>query len=197
MVARFPRRIEWFRRNSWLLLLFFLNACLLAAVARERLFTAFSLWKCLRIFCLYWCTVNCLRLGTHRRYVWLGYAGAAAVITAMAFEQKFLLGIYRVNGPFDHSNTIPLYANLILPVLLIWGLCDREVPLWKRVVSIALSLGLLFAVVCTFSRAGRAFAAGGFLGGVLWANLRSATVRVRAATLVLGLLLMAALVRVE
>jgi hypothetical protein len=196
MVARFPRGIEWFPRNSWLLLLFFLNACLLATVAAEPLFTAFSLWKCLRIFCLYWCTVNCLRLGTHRRYVWLGYAGAAAVITAMACEQKFLLGIYRVNGPFDHSNTIPLYANLILPVLLIWGLCDRELPLWKSVVSIALSLGLLFAVICTFSRAGIAFAGACFLGAVLCANLRSASVRVRTSTVVLGLLLMAGLVRV-
>jgi O-Antigen ligase len=196
MVVRFPRRIEWFPRNSWLLLLFFLNACLLAAVAAEPLFTAFSLWKCLRIFCLYWCTVNCLRLDTHRRYVWLGYAGAALVLSALAFEQKYLLGIYRVNGPFDHSNTIPLYANMLLPVLLIWGLCDRELPLWKSGLSIALSLGLLFAVICTFSRAGIAFAAGCFLCAVVWANVRSSTPRVRVTTLLLGLLMAGALIRV-
>jgi O-Antigen ligase len=196
IVTRFPRRIEWFPRNSLLLLLFFLNACLLAAAVAEPLFTAFSLWKCLRIFCLYWCTVNCLRLGTHRRYVWLGYAGAASVIAVLAVQQKYLLGIYRVNGPFDHSNTIPLYANLILPVLLIWGLCDRELPLWRSVLSIALSLGLLFAVVCTFSRAGIAFAAGCFVCAVLWANLRSPSVRVRTATMVLGLLTAAGTVRV-
>jgi hypothetical protein len=196
MVVRFPRRIEWFPRNSWLLLLFFLNACLLAAVAAEPLFTAFSVWKCLRIFCLYWCTVNCLRLDTHRRYVWLGYAGAALVLSALAFEQKYLLGIYRVNGPFDHSNTIPLYANMLLPVLLIWGLCDRELPLWKSGLSIALSLGLLFAVICTFSRAGIAFAAGCFLCAVVWANVRSSTPRVRVTTLLLGLLMTGALIRV-
>src|SRR5260370_10269278 len=183
MVARFPRRIEWFPRNSWLLLLFFVTACLLAAVAPEPLFTAFSLWKCLRIFCLYWCTVNCLRLGTHRRYVWLGYAGAAAVITAMAFEQKFLLGIYRVNGPFDHSNTVPLYANLILPVLLIWALCDKELPLRWAVLSIVLCFGLLFAVLCTFSRAGMAFSGGCVVGALGWANLRSRSLRVPSASL--------------
>ena len=196
MVARFPRRIDWFPRNTWLLLLFFLYACLLAATAAEPLFTAFSLWKCLRIFCLYWCTVNCLRLGTHRRYVWLGYAGAASVIGVLAVYQKYLLGIYRVPGPFDHSNTIPLYANLILPVLLIWALCDRELPLWKCVASIVLSLGLMFAVICTFSRLGIALAAGCFLGAVLWANLRSSSVRVRTATLALGLVALAGLVRV-
>jgi hypothetical protein len=196
IVARFHHKIQWFPPNSWLLLLFFLDACLLAAIADEPLFTAFSLWKCLRIFCLYWCTVNCLRLGTHRRYVWLGYAGAASVIIVLVVQQKYLLGIYRVNGPFDHSNTIPLYANLILPVLLIWGLCDSELPLWRSVVSIALSLGLLFAVVCSFSRAGIAFAAGCFLGAVLWANVRSSSVRVRTATLLLGLLLVGGIVRV-
>jgi len=196
IVARFHHKIQWFPPNSWLLLLFFLDACLLAAIADEPLFTAFSLWKCLRIFCLYWCTVNCLRLGTHRRYVWLGYAGAASVIIVLVVQQKYLLGIYRVNGPFDHSNTIPLYANLILPVLLIWGLCDSELPLWRSVASIALSLGLLFAAVCTFSRAGIAFAAGCFLGAVLWANVRSSSVRVQTATLLLGLLLVGGIVRV-
>src|ERR1700694_5165709 len=100
MVARFPRGIEWFPRNSWLLLLFFLNACLLAVTADEPLFTAFSLWKCLRIYFMYWGAVTCLRLGTHRRYVWLGYIGAASILTVLAFQQKYLLGIYRVNGPF-------------------------------------------------------------------------------------------------
>jgi len=196
MVARYPRRIDWFPRSSWLMLLFFLDACLLAATAAEPLFTAFSIWKCLRIFGLYWCTVNCLRLGTHRRYVWLGYAGAAAVIGVVAVYQKYLLGIYRVPGPFDHSNTIPLYANLILPVLLIWGLCDRELPLWKSVASIALSLGLLFAVICTFSRLGIALAGGCFAGAVLWANLRSSSIRVRVATMTLGLAMAAGLARV-
>ena len=196
IVTRFPRRIKWFPLNSWLLLLFFLNACLLAVIASEPLFTAFSLWKCVRIFCLYWCTVNCLRLGTNRRYVWLGYAGAASVITVLALQQKFLFHIYRVNGPFDHSNTIPLYANLILPVLLIWGLCDRQLPLWKSVLSIALSLGLLFAVICTFSRAGIAFAAGSFVCALLWANVRSSSMRVRTATAVLSVLMAAGTLRV-
>lgn len=196
MVARFPRRIDWFPRGTLLLLLFFLNACVLATSAAQPLYTAFSLWKCLRIFTLYWCTVNCLRLGTHRSYVWLGYAGAALVISVLAIEQKYLLGLYRVHGPFDHSNTIPLYANLILPVLLIWGLCDREMAAWKSVASVGFALGLLFAVVCTFSRAGIAFAGACFIAAVIWSNFRSSALRVRAGTLVLGLVMLAGIVRV-
>jgi hypothetical protein len=195
IVVSFPRRIEWLPRNSVWLLVFFVYACLLATVAQEPLFTAFSLWKCLRIYCLYWCTVNCLRLGIHRRYVWLGFAAAAALLTVLAIEQKYLLGIYRVYGTFDHSNTVPLYANLILPVLLIWALCDRELRLSRAVLSIVLCLGLLFTIVCTFSRAGIALAVACVIGALAWANLRSTTRRTRLASGVLLLLLIAGGIR--
>jgi hypothetical protein len=188
IVARFHRRIEWFPRNSWWLLLFFLNACLLGLAAPELLFTAFSLWKCIRIYCLYWCTVNCLRLGIHRKYVWYGYAGSAAVLTVLAIWQKYLYGVYRIYGPFDHSNTVPLYANLILPALLIWALCDKSFPLRRVVLSIVLCLGLLFAVVGTFSRAGIALAVACFIGAMVWANLRAGSTWVRTASLLLALL---------
>ncbi|SPE36619.1 putative O-Antigen ligase [Candidatus Sulfopaludibacter sp. SbA6] len=195
ITLRFPGKIAWFPRNSWLLLLFFLNACLLALVTMEPLYTAFSLWKCVRIYCLYWTTVNCLRLGIHRRYAWLGFAGAALVITALALQQKYLLGIYRINGPFDHSNTVPLYANLILPVLLIWALCDKELPLRWAVVSIALCFGLLFAVLSTFSRLGMALSSASVVCALGWANLRSRSIRVRASSLVMSLLLLAGAIR--
>ncbi len=195
IMARFPRKIEWFPRNSWWLLLFFLNACLLGLAAPEGLFTAFSLWKCIRIYCLYWCTVNCLRLGIHRKYVWYGYAGSAAVLAVLAIQQKYLYGVYRIYGPFDHSNTVPLYANLILPVLLIWALCDSSFPLRRVVLSIALCLGVLFAVVATFSRAGIALSVACVIGALVWANLRATSTRVRTASLLLALLLIGGAIR--
>ncbi|HXK03383.1 MAG TPA: O-antigen ligase family protein [Verrucomicrobiae bacterium] len=195
IVFRFPGKVQWLPRNTWLLLLFFLNACLLTAVSAEPLYTAFSLWKCLRIFCLYWCTVNCLRAGVPRQAVWFGFAGAALVVTMLAAVQKYWFHIYRVNGPFDHSNTVPLYSNLLLPVLLIWALSDKEMPLRQAVVSIILCLGLMFAVVSTFSRAGMALAAAAFGGALLWDNLRYPGRRVRTASMALCLLLAAAVVR--
>ncbi|SPF56419.1 putative O-Antigen ligase [Candidatus Sulfopaludibacter sp. SbA4] len=195
ITLRFPGKIAWFPRNSWLLLFFFLNACLLALVTLEPLYTAFSLWKCLRIYCLYWTTVNCLHLGIRRRYAWLGFAGAALVIMALALQQKYLMHIYRINGPFDHSNTIPLFANLILPVLLIWALCDKELPLHWAVVSIALCFGLLFAVLETFSRLGMALSGGCVVGALGWANLRSRSARVQTASVLITLLLVAGAIR--
>ena len=195
MIARFPRRIEWFPRNTWLLLALFLYASIGALAAPSPLFAFFSLWKGVRVFAIYWCTVNALRLGTGRNYLWYGYAGAALVIVTMALEQKYLLGIYRISGPFDHSNTVPIYANLILPVLLIWALCDQQLRLPQVVVSIALCLGLLFAVLCTFSRAGLAISVACFIAGLAWANLRSTAVRMRSASIILVLLIMLAGIR--
>ncbi len=195
IAARFPAKIKWCPRNTWLLLLFFLNACALTAISAEPLYTAFSLWKCLRIYALYWCTFNCLRIGVSRYYLWLGCAGAALAISAMAAEQKFLFHIYRINGPFDHSNTVPLYANLLLPILLIFALCDKELKLGKAVVSTALCLGLLFAVLSTYSRAGMAFSAACVLGAMAWANFRFPALRVHVASIALCVLFAAAAVR--
>ena len=193
--VRFPGKVAWFPRNSWLLLLFFLNACLLAMLAMEPLYSAFSLWKCFRIYCLYWTAINCLRLGIHRRYVWLGLAAAALVITGLALQQKYLLGIYRINGPFDHANSVPLYSNLILPLLLIWALCDKEMRLPSVILSLALCFGLLFAVIETFSRLGMALSGACVAGALIWANQRSRSPRVRVATVVVGLLLAVGAIR--
>lgn len=195
LIARFPWRIEWAPRNSVWLLAFFLYVCIGAASAPAPMFAFFSVWKCVRIFAIFWCTVNALRLGVHRSYLWLGYAGAALVVGAMAVEQKYLLGIYRISGPFDHSNTVPMYCNLILPVLLIWALCDKELPVYRAVISIVLCLGLLFAVLCTFSRAGLALSVACLIGGLAWANIRSGAIRVRTATTVLTILMIFAAVR--
>jgi O-antigen ligase len=195
LIARFPGRIEWWPRHSWLLLLFFLYACALATVSAEPLYTAFSLWKCLRIYCLYWCTVSCLRIGISRHYLWLGCAGSAFAISFLAVVQKYWLHIYRINGPFDHSNTVPLYANLLLPILLVFALCDREAPLTQAVISIVLCLGLLFAVQSTFSRAGMALAVACIAGALLWTNLRHPWKRARIASVVLCLLFAAAALR--
>jgi len=195
VVTRFPGKIQWLPRNFWWLLAFFVYACVLALSAPEPLYTGFSLWKCVRIYCLYWCTVNSLRSGIPRKYLWAGFAGAAAVITVLAVQQKYVLGIYRIPATFDHSNTVPLYANLILPVLLIWALCDAKLRMRWAVPTIGLCLGLLFAIVCTFSRAGIALSGACVAGALLWANYGMPSRRVRIASVALGILLLAGGIR--
>jgi hypothetical protein len=195
MAVRFPGKIQWFPRSSTWLLAFFLYAAVVWALAPEPLFGAFSIWKCVRMYCLYWCTVNCLKLGVPRRYLWLGYVAAASVIVVLALQQKYLYHIYRIPATFDHSNTVPLYANLILPVLMIWGLRDATRSPWRGAVSIVLSLGLLFAVVCTFSRVGILLSGMCVVGAMIWTNLRVASTRLRIASCLLALFLGAGAVR--
>jgi len=195
MTVRFPGRIQWFPRSSTWLLAFFLYACVVWALAPEPLYGAFSIWKCIRMYCLYWCTVNCLKLGVPRNYLWLGYAGAASVIVVLALQQKLLYHIYRIPATFDHSNTVPLYSNLLLPVLMIWGLRDTPRAPWRGAISILLSLGLLFAVLCTFSRVGIVLSGMCVVGATIWTNLRVASVRLRIASVALAMLLGAGAVR--
>jgi len=195
ITVRFRGRIQWFPRSSTWLLAFFLYACVVWALAPEPLYGAFSIWKCVRMYCLYWCVVNCLKLGVQRDYLWLGFAGAASVIGLLAVQQKYLYHIYRIPATFDHSNTVPLYSNLILPVLMIWGLRDMRRSPWRGAISVLLSLGLVFAVVCTFSRVGILLSGMCVVGAIVWTNLRLASMRLRVASCVLGLLMAIGAVR--
>lgn len=162
-----------------------------ALAAYSPLLASFTLWKLARLFLLY--AVLCAALrepGTLDR-VRQGLLGVAAVVTFLALKQKYLHGIYRIHGPFDHSNTVPLYANLVLPVLLLWGLADRRLSALQAVASVGAALGLVFAVAATFSRAGTALALAVMLGVLGLTNLRARGARVRLTTVVVGLALLA------
>ena len=97
-------------------------------------------------------------------------------------KQKYLEGLYRIHGPLDHSNGIPLYSNLIIPVLLLWGLTDRRLSRAQAGLTILASLGLVFAVVATQSRAGTVLSGACVLGALGVANLRASSRRVSFTT---------------
>jgi O-antigen ligase len=61
--------------------------------------------------------------------------------------------------------------------------------------SILLSLGLLFAVLCTFSRVGMVLSGMCVAGAMIWTNMRVASVNLRLASVMLTLLLAAGAVR--
>ncbi len=187
LVVRFPRRVQWLPYNSlWLFVLFAL-AIVSTVQAPEPLFASFTLLKFTRAYLLYWCVVNCLRTDVSRDYIWLSLMAIAAVLTVLTLQQKYIWGLYRIHGPFDHSNTIPLYANLILPLLFMWGLIDKHTGKFRAAITVLAVLGLTFTVVATQSRAGL-FLAGMCVMGVLCvANLRLRSARVGIASAVVFL----------
>jgi hypothetical protein len=153
--GRLPRPLP----AGFLLMLALFGLAVLSLVdSSAPLLGGFTVFELLRGMLLYWAVVNTVREERDRDALRTGLALAGVVVGVIAFWQRYRLGIYRVPGPFDHSNTIPLYAHPALAMLLTLGLAPRVQPLWRRVLSVAGGLGLLFAVVATLSRAGMALA---------------------------------------
>ncbi len=175
-------RVRWFPPLTMSFLVFVTIGVASTLASPVPLLGVFTLVKLAKFYLVYWCVANLLRTGTSRRYLWLGFVGIAAVLTFVAVYQKYGLGLYRVHGTFDHSNTIPAFANLILPVLIVWALVDREVRPGEVVVSALAALGLLFCVVATFSRAGLALSVGAVLSALALGSRRAPGARTAIAS---------------
>ncbi len=180
MLIQYPKRLTWFPYNSGWMLGFFGLACVSAIMAPQKLLSAFTLFKFVRIYIVYWCTVNCLRTRVAPQYIWWGLLAIGSFTTLLTVKQVYLDGIHRIPGPFDHSNTLPLYLNLLIPLLLMWGLCDRHFKPVYVIVSVLTTLGMTCSVVLTYSRAGMLLAGAGVLGTLTVAVLRARSIRVTA-----------------
>jgi len=189
ILIRFPREMVAVPPRTIVLAVFFLLCAVSAATSPVPLYGAFTLFKLLRMFVIYWCVVNALEIGIDLRGFWTGFIAIAMVMTVLALKQKYLNGMYRISGPFDHSNTIPLFVNVILPVLLTWAVADRNMPLWKAALSMLGVMGLLLSVVATYSRAGIALAGVSLIVVLLGTNLRGANPRSIAVSAMVLLLM--------
>lgn len=188
-LGRRERPIRWLPYNSLACLGFFLAALASAAVAPSKLFAAFTLWKMVRLYIVYWAVANTVRAGVPPWGAWAGLAAAGAIVTFSAVQQKYLWGFYRVKATFDHSNTIPLYLNQAMPALLAWGLGDATMSPTRALLSVGIALGMVFSVVATMSRAGILLAGLTLLVTVVLA-LRRERRRLTEVTAVLVLLAM-------
>ncbi len=166
LLVRDLGRIRWFPFNSGLMAIFFGLAIVTSVQASSPLYGAFSLFKFARAYVLYWCVVNCLRTGTSARYIWAGLVLAGFTLAGLVLYQKYGLHLYRAHALFDHSNTIPPFANMMLPVLLVWPLVDRSFGRVRFLLSGAAAAGLAVAILGTFSRAGMILAAAGILAAL-------------------------------
>jgi O-antigen ligase len=172
-LVRPTRSTRWIPPGTVPLLVLFLWSCFSALGSPVPLMTAFTVFKVLRCALVYWVTVNAL---IREETLWIpvfSWTTVGLILSAVAVYQKYRLGLYRIPGPFDHSNTIPLYVNLILPAVLVYALADRELPPVYAGTQIAAVAGMLFAVLATFSRLGMALSASAIAASLLWVNLRA------------------------
>ncbi|HQH73194.1 MAG TPA: O-antigen ligase family protein [bacterium] len=196
LLFKYADRVLWMPFNTTWMVAYFLVALISTFTSSYPLLGLFTLFKLIKMYIIYWCVLNCLRCGFDLEMVWYGIMGMAIVIPFLALKQKYINGIYRISGPFDHSNSVPLFANQIMPFLLIWGLCDKRFPLLQALLSILGSLGLVFAVVATFSRAGMALSALCLVGVLMVSQWRARSVRVTLTSITVFILVSAGSVKV-
>lgn len=183
--TKYPRALVMAPYNTvWLAILYFIVICSIVP-APLKLMAMFSIWKYLRMAMLYWCMVNIFRIGTSTLAAWRGFLYSGVFVSFMALKEKFINHVYRVPGPFDHSNTVPLYLNLLMPCLLIWGLCDKRLSEKQATACVITAFAIILSIVFTYSRAGLMFSIEAMVMTILAANVRMPSRRVRRVTIVL------------
>ena len=191
LVARDRGRLRWLPTNSLWMLLFFLVSLVSVRVAPVGVYAAFTLWKMVRMYLLFWVVANVVRAGIDLRAVWRGLLAIGLAMLYFVLKQKYVDHFYRIPGPFEHSNTVTLYLNAIIPAMLAWTLVDPGLSPRLRTAGIVAAFAMVFAVQATFSRAGLLLAGGGFLAVLAFINVRARSSRVLMVTigvLVVGVL---------
>lgn len=189
ILLKSARRVRWMPTNTLPMALLFLCGVISTFGASAPLLSAFTLFKGLRLYALYWTIYNAI--GTGVDFAWLrrGLVAAGLWMSFFAAKQKYVEGLYRIHGTFDHSNGVPLYANLAIPVLLLCAVSDQTLKRKEALLTLAAALGLLFSVVTTQSRAGTVLAGGLVLGTLAVARWKAPSSRVtRVSWAVLAIL---------
>lgn len=176
-------RLAWVPYNGLWMLALFSVACLSTVGAVEPEVSLYTLLTMLRAFAVYWAVVNCVRTGTPAVYVLYGGAAAALLVTAKCAWQIVGQHLYRVSGFFVHSNTLPSYLLLLLPSMLLLGLCERRLGPRATWAMHAGVLGSALVIVKTQSRAGIVVLALCVLATLALAWVRAPSRRVRLAAL--------------
>lgn len=189
LILRFPYRLCWIPYNTGCMAALFGAAVLSTATAHDPQLGFYTLFTFAKAYALYWCVVNCLRVGVPWRYVWYGFVGVGLLVCAVAAKQFLISHIWRVNALFEHSNTIPTWVFCFMPALLLWGMCDRSMRGWRVWATMLVSFGLCATVVRTQSRAGVVALGAALAVVLLWALLRAPSARVRLISATLGIIL--------
>ena len=167
LVTHYPSKLRWFPDNCWLGLGFLGWMFISTLFAEVKLLGFFAIWKILNVGLLYWCAYNALWVGYPLEVFRNGFALMGLYSVMIAFKQKYIEGIYRIAGPFNHPNNLPPSLCLFVPFLLAWALCDRRLSLGRSMLLTILVLSIVATCVVTFSRAGMLIAVAAFLGGFI------------------------------
>lgn len=154
LIGRVPGKIKWVPPTAIPMAIYFALATISVLQCDIPFFGAFSLFKLAKAFALYWVAYNTFRIEPPEAELWYGLMGIAYYETFVCLKQKYMIGMYRVYGTFDHSNSIPIYLIMTLPLVLAWILHGRYLNKTKTMISLVGLAGMCVCILATQSRAG-------------------------------------------
>ena len=151
-----PRR-EGQSRFFWpasfgMMLVFFLYACFNVAIADPRLFGYFELSKMLRGMTIFLAVAFFVRTDREMRLFLLGMGLIVSYEGLLALKQRYWLGLNRVPGTVDDSNSLSVFFCTTAPIFVA-ALNSRLPKLLKALAAGAIMLACV-GVILTISRAG-------------------------------------------
>lgn len=155
-LLRHWKTLSWLPFNTLPQLAFAGLAVLSAYEPTASFHAGFTILRLFKGIALYWIVFNFARNEDALPAIWWAFTAILLTEFGFAFKQKYVDRLYRVNGTFDHSNTIPAYLLLIMPMLMAWVLYGERLALWQRAISVIAVLGGAFSIAATMSRFGLA-----------------------------------------
>jgi len=182
-------RKVWWPWNTGLWLLVMLLSAVSLYFGQVAYYGLFTLHKFARAYLLYWVVVNAVKERKDVEAILWGLVAAALHQSWVVFYDKYITGayVYRSLGSFPHYNSLAMYLNMILPVIVAVLLASPARKPWMDGLRAAAAFGGVVCVVFTKSRAALVIGVGGLcmvsaLSLLLWPSRRKA--RLLAAGLV-------------
>lgn len=152
LMPRYERR-RWLWPTGLGLFIVYLGYCTVSVVTAEpKLYGVWELANVFRATLVILAAAAVVRSRRELGVVVLALACAVCVEAVYGFKQRFVSGIYRVPGTFQHENTLSTYLCTVGPILLAAAFADWSK--WLRWFC-ALACGVAFVTeLLTISRAG-------------------------------------------
>jgi hypothetical protein len=154
LVIAYRDRLSWIPFNSIWMFGYFAACCMSAAQSPEPLFASFTIFKLARAYLLYWSVYNVVRVNPQHEGLWWGLICGGGLLIFYCLKQKYLYGLYRVYGTFDHSNSIPIFLLPQIGLLMAWVLSGKRLSQVKTFATLGVLGGICGCIVFTQSRLG-------------------------------------------
>ena len=183
------RKITWWPFNTTLWMLLIGVSALSLVHSQVSYYGLFTLHKLFRGYVLFWVVVNLIRDRDDIAAVGDGVMAAVIFQTGVVIWDKYITHkvVNRSIGSFPHPNTLAMYVELIVPMILAVFLAGSYTKRRNRLAPMAI-LGGLVCVIFTKSRASLVLTCAA-LGGVTGISILSRPSKRKVAVALAGFLL--------